>query len=150
MKNKESGFTIVELLIVIVIIGILAALVIVAYTGITARANTAKAKTNATAIQKKLEAWAADSSAGSGAGNGTYPLTAAAVTAMGGSATLPSGVTVGRVDPGTGNATTTVGYKVCTTSTGAGYQITFYDSSTGLVDSTVTGGSQTSCTYPLT
>ncbi|MDO8335765.1 MAG: hypothetical protein Q7T74_03220, partial [Candidatus Saccharibacteria bacterium] len=102
-----------------------------------------------------LEAWAADSSAGSGAGNGTYPLTAAAVTAMGGSADLPSDVNVSRVDPtsatsGTNAGTTTVGYKVCTTSTGAGYQVVYYDYSTGLVNSTITGGTQTGCGYPAT
>lgn len=36
---KQTGFTIVELLIVIVVIGILAAIVIVAYNGIQTRAN---------------------------------------------------------------------------------------------------------------
>lgn len=40
--RKYRGFTIVELLIVIVIIGILATIVIVAYNGITDRANHAK------------------------------------------------------------------------------------------------------------
>jgi prepilin-type N-terminal cleavage/methylation domain-containing protein len=41
MKNKNSkGFTIVELLIVIVVIGILAAITIVSYNGITNKANT--------------------------------------------------------------------------------------------------------------
>lgn len=34
-RTKPSGFTIVELLIVIVVIGILAAIVIVAYQGVT-------------------------------------------------------------------------------------------------------------------
>ncbi|RYX79148.1 prepilin-type N-terminal cleavage/methylation domain-containing protein [bacterium] len=38
--RNQKGFTIVELLIVIVVIGILAAIVIVAYQGVTARANT--------------------------------------------------------------------------------------------------------------
>ena len=38
-KTKNTGFTIVELLIVIVIIGILAAITIVAYNGIQNRAN---------------------------------------------------------------------------------------------------------------
>lgn len=38
-KTKDIGFTIVELLIVIVIIGILAAITIVAYNGIQNRAN---------------------------------------------------------------------------------------------------------------
>ncbi|RYX79149.1 prepilin-type N-terminal cleavage/methylation domain-containing protein [bacterium] len=38
--KDQKGFTIVELLIVIVVIGILAAIVIVAYQGVTARANT--------------------------------------------------------------------------------------------------------------
>jgi prepilin-type N-terminal cleavage/methylation domain-containing protein len=41
-KQKQAGFTIVELLIVIVVIGILAALVIVAYNGVQDRAQRAK------------------------------------------------------------------------------------------------------------
>lgn len=40
--KTQKGFTIVELLIVIVVIGILAAITIVAYNGIQDRANTAK------------------------------------------------------------------------------------------------------------
>ena len=39
-QTKSSGFTIVELLIVIVVIAILAAITIVAYNGIQDRANT--------------------------------------------------------------------------------------------------------------
>jgi prepilin-type N-terminal cleavage/methylation domain-containing protein len=42
MKKSTSGFTIVELLIVVVVIGILAAIVIVAYNGITQEARQAK------------------------------------------------------------------------------------------------------------
>ncbi len=43
-KNKDqAGFTIVELLIVIVIIGILAAITIVAFNGIQNRANLSAA-----------------------------------------------------------------------------------------------------------
>ena len=54
IKNlkDQKGFTIVELLIVIVVIGILAAIVIVAYTGITQRANANAAKANATGVLK--------------------------------------------------------------------------------------------------
>lgn len=44
-KPKQSGFTIVELLIVIVVIGILAAITVVAYNGIQQRANNAKTTT---------------------------------------------------------------------------------------------------------
>ncbi len=40
--TKKSGFTIVELLIVVVVIGVLAAIVIVAYSGITSAAQEAK------------------------------------------------------------------------------------------------------------
>lgn len=41
-SSQKSGFTIVELLIVIVVIGILAAITIVAYNGIQNRANNTK------------------------------------------------------------------------------------------------------------
>ena len=51
---------IVELLIVIVVIGILAAIVIVAYNGITNRANDTNNKTDAVSIQKVAEAINAD------------------------------------------------------------------------------------------
>ena len=42
--NNNKGFTIIELLIVIVIIGILVAITAVSYTGITNGANTAEIK----------------------------------------------------------------------------------------------------------
>jgi len=74
-REREDGFTIVELLIVIVIIGILAALVIVSYTGIQNRARAVQYKTDVQALIKKAEAYAAAST-----GN-TYPITAAGTDA---------------------------------------------------------------------
>jgi prepilin-type N-terminal cleavage/methylation domain-containing protein len=53
--RKHSGFTIVELLIVVVVIGILAAIVIVAYNGITSSANDAAVKSDLANLAKKLE-----------------------------------------------------------------------------------------------
>jgi len=87
LKAKQSGFTIVELLIVIVVIGILAAITIVAYSGITARANATKAQTNAANTQKVAESYNAD--------NGYYPATAAAFASGSLSTKEPTGVTVG-------------------------------------------------------
>ena len=56
-KIKQSGFTIVELLIVIVVIAILAAISIVAYNGIQTRGKNSSAVALASTIDKKLEAW---------------------------------------------------------------------------------------------
>jgi prepilin-type N-terminal cleavage/methylation domain-containing protein len=90
IKNlkDERGFTIVELLIVIVVIAILAAIVIVAYNGITTRANASTAKSNAEAVQKVAEAYASDT------GNGAYANLATLTGWTGGVTRIPSGVTV--------------------------------------------------------
>lgn len=55
-QTKQRGFTIVELLIVVVIIAILAAITIVAYNGIQNRAKTSAAQSQAASIVKKFEA----------------------------------------------------------------------------------------------
>lgn len=54
MKSKQTGFTIVELLIVIVVIGILAAITIVAYNGIQERARNTTLISDLTASAKQL------------------------------------------------------------------------------------------------
>ena len=53
--KKQTGFTIVELLIVIVVIGILAAIVIVAFNGIQGRALETTAKSTLSSAAKVME-----------------------------------------------------------------------------------------------
>ena len=65
IKQKSQGFTIVELLIVIVIIGILAAITIVAYNGIQVRARDSARIAKVTSIAKAIELYNTD--------NGRYP-----------------------------------------------------------------------------
>lgn len=68
--GNRQGFTIVELLIVIVIIGILAAISVVAYGGVKDKALVSTAKSELAAISKRANMYQVD--------NGTYPITSAA------------------------------------------------------------------------
>lgn len=65
LNKQQSGFTIIELLIVIVVIGILAALVLNAFGNIQERARDTERKTDINAIHAQLEIYHAD--------NGVYP-----------------------------------------------------------------------------
>jgi Tfp pilus assembly protein PilE len=65
-KNLR-GFTIVELLIMMIIISILAALIIVAYNGVQQRAHNARAQSDISNMQKLVEIYNTE--------NGSYPKT---------------------------------------------------------------------------
>lgn len=116
--RKDRGFTIVELLIVIVIIAILAAITIVAYNGIQARANAGAAQQAANTLMKKVEAYNAIKS--------TYPSsTTTFVSDMATDTTTTltgTGITIGN----TGTASKTQ-LKVELCGTGAGAIISYWD-----------------------
>lgn len=63
---KRSGFTIVELLIVVVVIAILAAITIIAYNGIQQRAKTSAVQTSLAQAARKIELYKID--------NNSYPV----------------------------------------------------------------------------
>ncbi|MDX1765579.1 MAG: type II secretion system protein [Candidatus Saccharimonadales bacterium] len=65
IRKNDSGFTIVELLIVIVVIGILAALVLNTFSGIQERARDTERRTDINSLSTQLEVYYAD--------NGGYP-----------------------------------------------------------------------------
>jgi len=65
VRQKQSAFTIVELLIVIVVIGILAAITIISYNGVTRQAMTAAMKSEISSAAQQL--------GNDNAQNGSYP-----------------------------------------------------------------------------
>lgn len=77
MRKPQAGFTIVELLIVIVVIAILAAITIVAYNGIQNRAHDTAIQGDLNNFAKKIQLVAADT--------GEFP--AAGATRSGGTST---------------------------------------------------------------
>ena len=76
LNSGKNGFTIVELLIVIVIIAILAAITIVAYNGVQSRGKAASAAALASNIAKKAELYNADPTTSTTG----YPATLTALT----------------------------------------------------------------------
>jgi general secretion pathway protein G len=65
MGKKRTGFTIVELLVVIVVIGVLSVIVVVSYIGIRDRAMTSLFVSNLNSISKYLFMYQLE--------NGVYP-----------------------------------------------------------------------------
>jgi len=98
--QAQKGFTIVELLIVVVVIAILAAITIVSYNGITNRANASSAAALAASVQKKAELYAADD------GTSGYPLNLSALSTADTSKTyylnIPGGAGLTAVDSTSG------------------------------------------------
>ncbi len=151
-SKRQRGFTIVELLIVIVVIGILAAITIVAFNGVQNRGKTASAQSLANSIDKKLEAWNATT--------GSYPPycdfatnsiaatgTASGIGAAGCTASATAGPVEAKLDNvssiiintsslSSTNATTAVRYEPCSTGATRGGTIHYYDSVTGAITTT--------------
>jgi len=71
LKSFKKGFTIIELLIVIVVIGLLALLVLNSFGSPTADARDAERKTDVASVQSHLEAYYAT--------NAMYPLATAQI-----------------------------------------------------------------------
>jgi prepilin-type N-terminal cleavage/methylation domain-containing protein len=137
--KKDRGFTIVELLIVIVVIAILAAIVIVAYNGVQNRAKASAALSSAQAVISKSEAMNAET--------GAYPVHLADMTASGVSSTsyYLTGITVsGASDPGSSSATNVVSFATCVTP--SGIRVGYYDPTTPGVKYLYAGGATSSST----
>ena len=149
---KSKGFTIVELLIVIVVIAILAAITIVAYNGIQQRAHTTAQKTTAENLAKKVEAYNAI--------NNAYPVyhtTNDAATQLNAdpSSSLGSSISLLSADPGSGSSDTQATLYLCSgtgtaianNGVAAGYQIKIYDRTISTPAAVVvqSGGTVTGC-----
>lgn len=126
--KHNKGFTIVELLVVIVVIGILAAITMISYANITSRANAASAKTTANSVVAKVNTYITEGP------TGTYPLTGTEAISATASSQALNGVTVSTNGAITSSSASTnvFSYQLCgttssTTSTaapGALYDIT--------------------------
>lgn len=133
--NRTSGFTIVELLIVVVIIAILAAITIVAYNGIQTRANNAAADTLVANVAKKMQAYYTL--------KGSYPASpmtgAALITELNtynesNVGTTPFTAVASPGNPTSANGKTSLKVELC--GSGAGIKLTKFDYSTNAVAAT--------------
>jgi len=149
--KSERGFTIVELLIVVVIIGILAAIVVVAYNGITNRAHQSAAKAAAGSVEKKLEAFNAENG-NYGTFNTVGTLTAQ-LNAVQSAALTGSGITIAYTGISGTNGDNTVQVRLCGATapaagaTASGFEVWGWDPtlSTPALTKMGSGGVTTAC-----
>lgn len=81
MKNKEHGFTLIELMLVTIIIGILVAMIVPRFTGRTYQAKLSRAKADIISISIGLDLYELD--------NDTYPTTEQGLSALLQKTTIP-------------------------------------------------------------
>lgn len=137
--QKARGFTIVELLVVIVVIGILAAITLVSYSGITQKANSKANLSNASSVLSAAQVVAANNA-------GTFPVsnaTAATVTtALNASdAKIPTTLVVTWTTVTAGSA---ISYRVNTAGTGACVGYWDYNAAGGAAPAYLLTGTATS------
>jgi prepilin-type N-terminal cleavage/methylation domain-containing protein len=133
-QTPSKGFTIVELLVVVVIIAILAAITVVAYSSMQTRAKNSAAQTTLNTFSKKVQAYYQL--------KGSYPATTTSGAFMSNLGTYPesrmptSGLAISNATLTGTNGTNTIRVSLC--GTGAGVKLTPYDYTTGAESSTVT------------
>ncbi len=127
-STYHQGFTIVELLIVVIIIAILAAITIVAYNSMQTRAKNSAAQATLNTFAKKIHAYNVI--------NGSYPSATGTVMTTLNSITESkmgsANILIGTPDASTG--TNTVKVEIC--GTGAGIKLTGWDYTANTISST--------------
>jgi len=117
--RQEEGFTLIELMIVIVILGVLAGIVLFAVGGITDRGTSAACKTDVSTIETGVEAYFAKT--------GVYPPDLVP------SLTNPAGTTQFlKWDPAFTGSTSATG-PASSARQGQGYNIVYQGAATGAV-----------------
>lgn len=116
LSGEERGFTIIELLIVIVVIAILAALVIISYAGVQSRARDAERVSDIRAVQQGAELYNTN--------NGAYPARANANANLSAPA---QGVDAAALKPPRGASGATLTATVVTTVGAETYAYVGYD-----------------------
>ena len=145
LNTAKRGFTIVELLIVVVVIAILAAITIVSYNGITNRANASASLSLANTWKKKLELYQAE--------NGGYAWTVADLSGDSAKSWYITNDTLKTTAPNKDDGTKLVMVQACGSSTPTnlatttGNKITYwqFDKSGGASTSEITVGTGASC-----
>jgi type IV pilus assembly protein PilA len=123
MAQDESGFTLVELLVVMLILGLLAAIAIPAFFNQRDKARDSQAKTYARTAETAMETYATDN-------NGTYNGATVAIL-QGLEPTLNGATLAAPTVPAGGGDATNRSYKITVTaSTGNTFSVTRHDNGT--------------------
>jgi type IV pilus assembly protein PilA len=135
MKKVQQGFTLIELMIVVAIIGILAAVAIPAYSNYTKKAKFSEVIQASQGAKTAVEACITDlgTATGCSAGSNGVPAIATTTYVNGGSSSITNGV-ITVVPNATGGLAATDTYKL-TPTVGASGQVTWATTGSGCITS---------------